>query len=249
MASFTGTSSGDRIVPGFISTNVRPDPPGSTPSNEGDILFGEGGNDTLDGGGGNDLVDGGGGNEQLLFGGFGDDIVIGSSNGNDVLYGDALSFGGTGYGNDFLFGLFGNDSLQGQPGNDLLEGGSGKDTLDGGIGDDQYRYNATGESLPGLTPIGFPRDIIRSFDFGGSTSGDKIHLSFIDANETLGGDQAFQYIDIAAFSAPGQVRVTEFGQDTVIQLNTDSDLFAESEIQVVDGARVAEFWASFDFIL
>jgi serralysin len=119
-----------------------------------------------------------------------------------------------------------------------------------------YDFNFTNDSLAGVTPIGFPRDVIQSFGFGGSTTGDKIDLSNIDANETLGGNQTFQYIDTAAFSVPGQVRVSEFsapggqvGDATVIQLNTDSDLFAESEIQVNDGPVVAEFWANFDFVL
>ena len=112
--------------------------------NVGDIIRGQGGNDTIYGYAGNDSLDGGSGND-FLYADAGDDSVEGGD-GADALYGDAgadtLS-GGTGndslYGDvgaDVLSGGDGNDFLSGAADNDILHGDGGADTLDGGAGDD-----------------------------------------------------------------------------------------------------------------
>ena len=75
-------------------------------------------------------------------------------------------------------------------------------------------------------------------------------LSTIDANPFLSGNQAFQFIGTNPFSAPGQVNVFNDAGNTVIQLNTDFDLYdAESQIQANDGPTNASYWAAIDFIL
>lgn len=190
------------------------------------MLFGAAGNDTLNGGNANDTLHGGDGNDNIR-GGAGNDQLFGE-NGNDVLRGNA-----------------GNDSLSGGDGNDTLIGGAGKDTLDGGAGDDHYKFNFTSES-----PVGVgSRDVVQSFQFGGLNTGDKIDVSDIDANASVVGDQAFTFIGTNAFTAPGQVNVHDEQGNTIVALNTDADPFAESQIEVHDGATQPSFWASFDFVV
>ncbi|HEY7384623.1 MAG TPA: hypothetical protein VH743_13220, partial [Beijerinckiaceae bacterium] len=70
---------------------------------------------------------------------------------------------------------------------------------------------------------------IHDFNFA---DGDRIRLAAIDANETVGGDQAFDFIGTAAFSAAGQIRFFTTGSETRILLNTDSDSSAEAMIRV-----------------
>jgi Ca2+-binding RTX toxin-like protein len=218
-----------------------------------DSVYAGDGNDYVDGWTGDDYVDGWYG-DDTLYGWSGNDTLLGYD-GNDYLYGEAdndylYGEAGNDYlygeaGNDYLYGEAGNDYLYGGAGNDTLDGGAGVDTLTGGPGDDRFDYDSLSDS--GVGPGN--RDIIDGFDFGGVSTGDKIDLSTIDANVTIDGDQAFQFISTAPFSAPGQVNVFDDAGNTIIQLNTDFDLFAESQIQVNDGATVASFWADFDFVL
>ncbi|MES9977358.1 MAG: calcium-binding protein [Candidatus Thiodiazotropha sp. 6PLUC5] len=78
----------------------------------GDLLQGEGGDDTLQGNIGNDVLQG--------------------NSGNDTLHGNS--------GDDHLLGGVGNDTLYDSNGNDILEGGVGNDTLYGGNGNDTYVF-------------------------------------------------------------------------------------------------------------
>jgi hypothetical protein len=43
------------------------------------------------------------------------------------------------------------------------------------------------------------------------------------ANAGLGGNQAFSFIGTAAFSAAGQVRYSQVGDETIIQANTNAN--------------------------
>jgi serralysin len=81
---------------------------------------------------------------------------------------------------------------------DLLHGAGGADTLAGGNGTDTFQYRSVSDTAIGASD--------RILDF---TSGaDKIDLSFIDANTSSGGDQAFAYIGDGAFSGTaGELRV------------------------------------------
>ncbi len=146
-------------------------------------------------------------------GGTGDDSLTGGSN-NNALNG----------------GLGGNDTLDGAGGNDSLFGGLGVDVLTGGIGNDTFFYDSAADSGTSVAT----RDIITGFDGAGSAGGDIIHLFSIDANTGAGGNQAFNFIGEAAFSAAGQLR---FFKDltntiTIIEGNTTGATGAEFTIQV-----------------
>jgi Ca2+-binding RTX toxin-like protein len=254
MGTYTGTSGDDEIRSSLfgwiISAGVVRVPPGSTPSDKPDILKGLAGNDTLAGVGGNDILNGDSGNDNLqgedgndtLNGGTGNDSLSGS-NGEDGLFG--------GVGNDWMNGGAGNDNLQGGGGNDTLEGATGDDKLHGGAGTDQlnghsgddiYVFDSTNDSAAGMT-----RDVVQSFFSEGV---DKIDVSTIDANVNLAGNQAFKFIGTAPLTGAGQISVfDDAGGKTIIQLSTDGDSAAESEIQVNDGAATATSWSSADFIL
>ena len=198
-----------------------------------DLMLGRAGNDSLDGGNGNDRGIGGDGND-ILQGRAGNDTLDGDD-GNDQLFGgddfDILRGGAGqdrldgGNGNDRLFGGTGNDVLLGRDGNDRLEGGLGVDQLFGGLDVDTFVFNDTAET--GVTTASADR--IHDFSFA---DGDRIRLAAIDADVTVAGDQAFDFIGSAAFSAAGQIRFFTTGSETRILLNTDSDSAAEAMIRV-----------------
>jgi Ca2+-binding RTX toxin-like protein len=76
MARFDGTNASETITPVLVSSSVTADPPGSTPSDDPDLILGRRGHDELDGGGGNDRI----------YGGRGFDFLGGDA-GEDRLYG------------------------------------------------------------------------------------------------------------------------------------------------------------------
>ena len=117
---------------------------------------------------------------ETLLGGGGEDELLG------------------GIGGDLLKGGVGNDVLIGGRDDDLLLGGAGHDVLTGSQGADTFIFTKLSDSRPDAT-----RDRISDFHSGV----DKIDLSVIDAEATAAGNQAFDYIDTAAFSAAGQVMV------------------------------------------
>ncbi|MGE3941982.1 MAG: hypothetical protein AB7H90_08785, partial [Alphaproteobacteria bacterium] len=148
------------------------------------------------------------------------------SNFADDLRGDAGAntvWGGAG--NDVLYGRAGNDTLNGGAGNDMLMGGLGRDSLTGGGGLDRFAFSTVDESPPGL----LNRDAITDFIGNGNLAGDVINIAAIDANVLLAGDQAFDFIESAAFTAAGQLRYS----GGVVQGSTDADASAELEILLV----------------
>jgi Ca2+-binding RTX toxin-like protein len=184
---------------------------------------GQGGNDELTV---NDLT--GTPITRVLFsGGVGDDtldagatttvISADGGSGNDTL--------SSGSGNDTLNGGSGNDILNGGAGNDRLTGGLGQDDLTGGGGFDTFDFNSVSESLPGAGI----RDLIIDFDGNGIFLGDQIDVSTIDANILLAGNQAFDFIEGAAFTAAGQLRYS----GGLLQGSTDADGSAEFEVRLV----------------
>ena len=246
VASITGTGNGlYNILVGNGGNNV---------------LVGNGGDDQLFGGNGNDYVNGGIGND-VLNGGAGIDYVdytngtrdgqafigatagvtvnlnlVGAQNtkgaGLDTLvnidnltgsnYGDTLTGNGI---RNVLSGFAGNDVINGGGGDDLLLGGLGADTLTGGSENDRFDYDkSTIES-----PAGLGRDRITDFRGNESSSGDQIDLRDLDANTLATGNQGFSWINNAAFTAAGQLRYA----GGVLRGNTDADLAAEFEIQLL----------------
>ena len=167
----------------------------------------------LNGTTGNDSLNGGGGNDSLN-----------GQAGNDRLQGLA--------GNDSLAGLAGADSLDGGAGNDWLIGGAGRDVLTGGTGADLFRFTALDDSA-----VGTNRDVITDFTRG---EGDRIDLSWIDANTRFAGDQAFAFIGTASFTrVAGQLRFAS----GVLQADVNGDARADMEIAIqgVSTLLVADF--------
>jgi Ca2+-binding RTX toxin-like protein len=169
--------------------------------------------------------------DQTLTGTAASNVMAGG-NGNNTINGLA--------GNDVLYGNYGNDSLNGGDGADTLVGGLGSDQLTGGLGNDVFKFNTLAEVSWG--------DRITDF-----TSGDKIDLAGIDANNTIEGDQAFSFIGSASFTGvAGQLIYTSWAGsiqgDTKagsIQGDTNGDSMQDFSI-VVTG--VSSFMQS-DFIL
>ncbi|MEH2456436.1 calcium-binding protein [Nostoc sp.] len=190
---------------GIIGNDVFNTPSGginSTSSNNS--LNGSNGNDVLLTGDGNNTVNGNSGNDVLLTG-----------DGNNTVNGSS--------GNDVLVGGNGNDTLIGGLGDDTLVGGAGTDILVGGPGNDVFKFSSVSDSLP----VG--RDLITDFVGNGIFPGDRIDVSDIDANSTIGGKQGFAFIGAAAFSAPGQIRYS----DGILQGNTDGNLSADFEVRLI----------------
>ena len=180
-----------------------------------DNLYGNGGNDLLDGGEGVDHLEGGAGNDRYYVDNAGDKVIEKANEGEDWVYSSVLfdlrhapnvehaQLTGKGNvallgsnGSNHLIGNDGNNQIRGLDGNDILEGGKGKDVLLGGAGRDTFKFADIADSTLSL------RDVILDFKRGE----DKIDLSVIDANTTQSGNQAFNFIGAAGFSAAGQVR-------------------------------------------
>ena len=163
----------------------------------------------------NDTLNGAGGNDSLN-----------GQAGNDWLLGFA--------GNDSLSGFTGNDTLDGGSGNDLLIGGAGRDVITGGAGADVFRFTTFGDSA-----VGANRDVITDFV---RAEGDRVDLSWIDANTRFAGDQAFAFIGGASFTrVAGQLRFAS----GVLQADVNGDARADMEV-AIQGATT--LWAT-DFML
>jgi Ca2+-binding RTX toxin-like protein len=156
----------------------------SLEGNTNDTVFGGSGDDVIDGGAGNDTLNGGSG-KDTIFGGAGADKITGGS-GDDFLYGD----------NDAVaFSLHGIDTINGGSGNDIIYGGGKADILTGGSGNDTFVY------FVGLGPenesrVGAGADHITDFQ-----AGDKIDVSFMDANSSAAGNNAFSFSSTASTAA------------------------------------------------
>ncbi|MDC0737045.1 Hint domain-containing protein [Cognatishimia sp. SS12] len=105
-----------------------------------DVLIGEEGNDTLDGGDGDDYLLGGAG-DNLFFGGAGSDTIETNEGNDTVFGGSGDDSINGHIGDDELHGGTGNDYLRGSIGNDTIySGGTGEgdDFLWGGYNDDVF---------------------------------------------------------------------------------------------------------------
>jgi Ca2+-binding RTX toxin-like protein len=227
-------------------------------------LFGMEGNDTLDGEGGADRTTGGLGDDRYYVETYSDRVIEAADQGTDAIFStsdfrlganvEKLTLRGAndlwGYGNadhnvltgntgaNKLYGLGGSDTLSGGSGNDWLEGGAGQDKLNGGSGNDSFvfRVGDFGGSTTGTA------DLIQDFTHGE----DHIRLNFVDANSTLSGDQAFQFMGAGSFDGhAGELRYEEISGNTYISGDTNGDGTADFMIRV-DGLHEL---ASSDFVL
>jgi serralysin len=175
-----------------------------------DMLTGNDGNDTLIGGTGNDTMIGGTGNDTYHVDVAGDSVVevqgegtdtvvssisysLGANVENLTLVGNAVS----GTGNSLSNVITGNDlsnRLSGGEGADRLAGGNGRDFLTGGQGADTFVGEIDAGNKVSSKVGSISVDVITDFKSGV----DKIDLSGIDANGSLGGDQAFHWIGSSA---------------------------------------------------
>ena len=225
-----------------------------------DTLYGYAGADTIDGGGGKDLLVGGTGNDYFIADQAGDRVSELEGMGDDtvsVLSGTSYSLSAnvetllltgasvkTGMGNlldntiigndgvNALWGKDGNDTLDGGGGNDILIGGAGKDVLTGGAGVDQFRFLSPSDSTVSAS------DHILDFTAGQ----DRIDLRQIDANTSLGGDQAFSYVK--AFDGhAGQVMVASIGTNLYeVRGDINGDGNADFAIDVTSATGPAANW-------
>ena len=170
-----------------------------------DTIYGDAGDDTLRGGKGNDRIIGGSGNDDMtgsegrdvMQGNAGDDTMNGGLDRDTMNGGSGNDFVNGNGGNDTVYGGAGMDEVRGGSGNDILSGGADRDILVGGNGDDTFLYFSVSES------VGAGVDLIVDFTRGS----DVIDLSAIDANGTVGGNQAFSFIGGSAFTGTaGELR-------------------------------------------
>ena len=113
--------------------------------------------------------------EQLQLFGAG---VTGSGNGlGNTIYGDGTLA-------NTLRGMGGDDYIVGGSATDTIEGGAGYDLMYGGVGGDVFRYLAASDTTADVA-----HDII-----GDWSTSDRIDLTQLDANITLGGLQGFTFI-------------------------------------------------------
>ncbi len=166
-----------------------------------------------------------------------DNVLYGRA-GADVLNGMA--------GSDVLGGESGNDILDGGADNDILSGGAGQDRLTGGSGADVFFFyvgdiRRTGPGF-GLTA---DKDVILDLSFA---AGDRIDLSFIDANAILDGDQAFTFVSNFTGLA-GQATLKFISGKSVLQLDVDGDRKADLIVEIngnVTGTTTNLYTDAFD---
>ena len=123
-------------------------------------------------------------------------------------------------GHDTLDGGAGNDTLIGGNGNDFVAGGAGNDNLSGGAGSDVFAWRFADQGTAGT---GRALDTITDFGDGA----DRIALSAID-------DLAFLAEEGAEFTAHAEIRWFRDGDETILEVDTNSDRTADLQI-VLEG--------------
>jgi Ca2+-binding RTX toxin-like protein len=253
---YGGTAEGDRLIDieGVRGSEYGDLLRGNAQANN---LDGGGGDDFLVGNDGDDTLTGGFGDDNLVPGS-GVDFVNGGPGSNDtvdyfdspsavwvsLLFGGATGYAagdtyfgvenltGTDYGDylqgdnegNLLWGGRGNDWLLGEGGDDRLVGGRGIDTMVGGVGADTFIWTSTNETRATIADA----DLISDFD----PTLDRIDLRQIDADMKMPGDQAFEFIGMADFTSPGQVRWSIEGSETIVWINSDWDMEADAAIRL-----------------
>ncbi len=240
--TFTGNEAGTYSVSGSgssgsftqierVSGSENADTIDASASAVGQILDGDGGDDSIVGSTGDDTITGGEGADQISDG-----------EGNDSV--DA------GDGNDTIGGWTGNDTFSGGAGDDRIEGGHGADSIDGGTGDDLLvGYDAAGLSS-GSTVVGADDGAADTIAGGagadtigggagadsltGGADADTFILSDGFGNDTIAGGEAvttgtdYDTIDLSALTGPVTVTFTGSGAGTITD-GTDTVTFSEIE--------------------
>ena len=237
-----------------------------------DVLRGNSGDNYLGGGQGADRMTGGLGNDFYVVDNIGDQVLgelafsagggidtvrsfidyvqpenielvrLGVRNGLTDLNATGNDAPGTLVGNagdNVLVARGGNDQVNGNAGDDTLTGNTGVDTLVGGTGADTFVYTTYADSRAGSNA----RDVINGFDRGA----DQIDLGLIDANTTLGGNQAFSFIGTAGFSEAGQVRLQGLGGANAVLVEADHNGDGIADLQIFVNLTTA--LGAGDFIL
>ena len=142
--------------------------------------------------------------------------------------GETLTFNGAAELNGAfrVAGGAGNDSIIGSAGGDILIARGGADTMTGGGGNAEFRYTETAYSTVAV------HDSILDL-----TVGDLIDLSRIDANSNVAGNDAFAFIDGAAFhGVAGELRAFNTGGNNwTVQGDVNGDGSADFELLVTTG--------------
>ncbi|MFB9984725.1 M10 family metallopeptidase C-terminal domain-containing protein, partial [Mesorhizobium kowhaii] len=118
---------------------------------------------------------------------------------------------------DTLTGNGSNNNISGLAGNDAINGGAGADILIGGIGNDRFVFNAVADSNPSSW------DTLNDFQHGA----DSIDVSAIDANSSVGGNQAFAFGGQNSSIVAHALTWFESGGNTVVQADANGDNIAD----------------------
>lgn len=127
-------------------------------------------------------------------------------------------------GTDTFSGGKGADRFNTYGGNDRLYGGGGADRLHGGSGSDTFVFGSAKDSTSksGDHILDFAR-------------GDRIDLSYVDANTHRDGNQAFKFIGDHEFTGhAGELRVDHKRSDTHVYADVDGNGKADMAIHVDD---------------
>ena len=229
-----------------------------------DILDGEAGNDWMLGGAGNDtyfvqderdrvyetLTMAGGSSDAGGYDRIFSWVSLNLDAYEGLRYVERLFLKGTGaingFGNDLANTIVGNNSdnrMIGRAGNDILKGNRGADIIQGDGGRD-LMFAGTDEDRDVFvfldvsdTAVGSARDRIYQFDSGE----DQINLVNIDADTSLGGDQAFTFS--LAGPAANAIWLVANGSHQIVAGDVTGDGVQDFEIWVlnVGGLTTADF--------
>jgi len=212
-SGWAGDATGDRVSG---VENLR-----GTPF--GDYLFGDTGANILRGDAGADVLYGGANSDTIYYStsalAVRVDLSTNSASGGDA-DGDTL------VSVENVFATAFDDTLIGDSASNTLVGWLGVDRLTGHGGNDIFRWSAVNESGVGAGARDVVTDFVRAH-------ADLLDVSGIDADATTSGNQTFNFLGAAAFTAAGQLRFFHGGAgNTIVELNVNADLAADMQFEL-----------------